>query len=488
MIDLGHALEPEFDARRQGLASRDPADWSAADLAAYKAPQLTQDEGEIRRYGSDFPARDTEGLLEAGSPWLGLRPSFARGGLSNAWGAAVAPYRQADLAGWPIGVEALADHYRAVAQFMPIAGRHDALADFFPVQDMSGARPLAASAQARGLLSRIERRGKALAARGMTGGAARQAVRTDCRLCGLCLHGCPYEYIFKASQVVDDMLREPGFSYRAGLRAVSFEEGQRGVRLVCRRPDGAVEALEGERLFLAGGVLPTAELVLSTLAPAAELILHDSQHLFLPMLHLWSAGADPAREPRHALTQVFLELDDPRVSPFSVHAQLYTYSEFYAADMKRRYGARAPFAGPLFDAVTRRLIVAQLFLHSEHSHRIALRLAGGGGRLAARLAENLDVVSVAARARAAYARAVRALGLLALTPASRMGAPGSSFHVGGSLPMRGEPGRLETDLLGRPAGLSRVHVVDASVFPTIPATTITYSVMANAHRIGATAD
>jgi hypothetical protein len=28
-----------------------------------------------------------------------------------------------------------------------------------------------------------------------------------------------------------------------------------------------------------------------------------------------------------------------------------------------------------------------------------------------------------------------------------------------------------------------VHAVDATVFPTIPSTTITYSVMANAHRI-----
>jgi choline dehydrogenase-like flavoprotein len=32
--------------------------------------------------------------------------------------------------------------------------------------------------------------------------------------------------------------------------------------------------------------------------------------------------------------------------------------------------------------------------------------------------------------------------------------------------------------------LHRVHVVDASVLPSVPATTITYTIMANAHRIG----
>jgi choline dehydrogenase-like flavoprotein len=50
--------------------------------------------------------------------------------------------------------------------------------------------------------------------------------------------------------------------------------------------------------------------------------------------------------------------------------------------------------------------------------------------------------------------------------------------------MRAQPGEFESDRLGRPHGWSRVHAVDASVFPSVPATTITLPVMANAHRIG----
>jgi choline dehydrogenase-like flavoprotein len=65
--------------------------------------------------------------------------------------------------------------------------------------------------------------------------------------------------------------------------------------------------------------------------------------------------------------------------------------------------------------------------------------------------------------------------------------PGRGFHSGGSFPMRKNPGPFETDILGRPHGFQRVHAVDATVFPTIPATTITLSAMANAHRIGSVA-
>ena len=48
-------------------------------------------------------------------------------------------------------------------------------------------------------------------------------------------------------------------------------------------------------------------------------------------------------------------------------------------------------------------------------------------------------------------------------------------------------GDLETDFLGRPTGWTRVHVVDSSVFPSIPATTVALLAMANARRIASTA-
>jgi choline dehydrogenase-like flavoprotein len=84
-------------------------------------------------------------------------------------------------------------------------------------------------------------------------------------------------------------------------------------------------------------------------------------------------------------------------------------------------------------------------------------------------------------------RHTRSLGAVPLAPLLRVGLPGQGFHTGGSFPMRDRPGAFETDVLGRVAGLARIHAVDATVFPTIPATTITLTAMANAHRIGSAA-
>jgi choline dehydrogenase-like flavoprotein len=70
-----------------------------------------------------------------------------------------------------------------------------------------------------------------------------------------------------------------------------------------------------------------------------------------------------------------------------------------------------------------------------------------------------------------------------LIPAMRLPPPGRGFHTGGSFPMTLAPRRHTSDIEGRPYGFERVHLVDASCLPSIPATPITLPVMANAWRI-----
>ena len=51
--------------------------------------------------------------------------------------------------------------------------------------------------------------------------------------------------------------------------------------------------------------------------------------------------------------------------------------------------------------------------------------------------------------------------------------------------MKATPGPWQTDRRGRLHGHERVHLIDSSVLPSIPASTFTYAVMANASRIAA---
>ena len=117
--------------------------------------------------------------------------------------------------------------------------------------------------------------------------------------------------------------------------------------------------------------------------------------------------------------------------------------------------------------------MAQGYLHSCESPGIALHVEPGRVRLVGER-RAVGVSRVVRR----VARAGHLLGMFPIPGLVQLGAPGKSNHVGGSFPMRRGPGELESDVLGRLAGFERVHIVDASVFPSIPATTVTLTAMA----------
>ncbi|WP_209509819.1 MULTISPECIES: GMC oxidoreductase [unclassified Ruegeria] len=478
MIDGGEELEASARERRDQMAASDPEDWSASDIRAWQAPQLDTPPGQVRRFGSDFAMVPGAETLVAPDQ-IGLRASHAAGGLSNLWGSAILPNRDTDITDWPLSAQDLAPHYRAVAKFLPVSGREDALQALFPAFPMQNRVPLTPSPQAGHILHRLKQQRTSLAGLGASAGMARLAVDPGCRYCGQCLHGCPWGHIYSARQTLEALRHHTAFRYRSGL-AHAFEEQADHVTV---RLDGG-ESLKAERVFVAAGVLETARLLLlSSADPAARLQLQDSQHFFLPSLHRWRAPRRPDQAPYHTLPQIFIELDDPDLSPHLVHSQIYTWNEFYAQDLIRSYGAKLPGSAPIWHMLARRLIVAQAFLHSDHSARIDLTLAPDG-RLVSTIQTNEATEQIMARATSRLAQILKLAGLVSLKFARRPGAVGSSFHVGGSVPMAQTPHTGQSDILGRPKGLSRVHLVDASSLPSIPATTITFSVMANAHRIG----
>lgn len=476
MIDGGRDLEDEATSRIARLLAKPQDQWSKADRAAYQAPQFAPNpEGFVRRFGSTFAQQPASETLTP-ADWFKLRASRAIGGLSNVWGSAILPNRQADIADWPVSADDLAPHYAAVADAIQISGTSDDLERLLPAFSMQGRTALPHGPQASELHRRLNRRKQALNGDGVHFGHARQAVSGDCTACGMCLHGCPFGHITSTRRAIGCLREFPRFSYSSGQ--------------VVSHIDGTTAHLEGgatiaaDRIFLAAGVLETARIMLRSQG-GGRVTLSDSQHAFLPMLHHWRPPHNPEQSPHHTLSELFIEIDSPDISPFLVHNQLYTWNEFFAPEMAANYG-KVPGAKELFRHLSRRLIVAQTFLHSAHSARVGLELAPDG-RLTPTRHDNAETPRVLKAAQAHLARNMRKAGMFALGFAARTGPIGSGFHAGSTFPMAKAAQQGETDVLGQSPGLAGVHVVDASVLPSIPATTITFSVMANAHRIASSA-
>lgn len=438
--------------------------------------------GKIPRkliFGSDFPYRDASEHLKLDAQNMGAEPSFARGGLSNAWGASALPFSAHDTADWPVSAAELAPHYTACADMLGIAGEEDDLAEWLPLYAPPRGQ-LRASLQATTMLRALERNRAPLNGEGLRFGRARIAVKAEsCTYSGLCLRGCPTKLIYSANQTLGALSTNPQFSYRADVIIETLSETSGGATAQgADRKSGEALSFEADRIFVAAGALPTTAMLLrSANAYDHTVRMKDSQY-FLAPLALFRGTGDAHKEALHTMAQLFLELRDPAISSHTVHMQVYTYNDVMAEAMRQRLGPLAPLAR-FGDA---HFVLIQGYLHSDHSGEIELTLRRD--RFEARGVANPEARKRINAVMGKLTKLAAQIGAVPLTPLVEITDPGRGFHIGGSFPMRVAPGQFETDTLGRPFGWTRVHAVDATILPSIPATTITYPVMANAHRIG----
>ena len=498
MLDAGIDLEPErrrivTELRRQEYDQWDP---TLADRIKEGMSPSAKGIPLKMIYGSDFPYQDTERFAPLDQKdGVATASSLALGGFSNVWGASLLPYRDEDIKSWPIGISDLAEHYSAVLSFMDMSARNDDLAALFPLYQ-ADPRSLDLSPQAVAFLKDLGKNRETLRSRGMHFGASRLAVcpgfegeRHGCAYCGLCMYGCPYELIYNTAFTLERLRQESGFTYIPNVIVERVHETKAGVTIEAQdRLTQEKVSYKADRVLLGCGTLATTRIVLDSMqAYDRSLELFDSQYFLFPFVRYRRDGR-PRADRLHTLAQLFLEILDPAISPYTVHLQIYTHNDLYLQAMKNTFGPMYYLMKPFVNAAVDRMFVFQGYLHSDHSPSIKLTLerptGGKPGRMILepqpKSVPSKDIIRRIVKKVGGAKKCMRAMPLgfmLEVAPAGR------GFHSGGAIPMRREPKEFESDILGRPCQFERVHLIDSTTFPSIPATTITFTVMANAHRI-----
>jgi choline dehydrogenase-like flavoprotein len=493
VVDAGDRIEAGRMEVFDALARSEPERWPP-ELARRARSAFPVDIRHVPlkpAYGSLFPYALDDADLPIASESADTLSSLAYGGLSNTWGASILPFRQRDIEDWPISLAELEPHYEAVLRFVPIAAECDELAETLPLYtDAPGA--LRRGPQAQMLLGHMRRHAAALRAAGFAFGASRLAVAAAagdlrrCRHSGMCLYGCPYGSIYNAAHTLETLVRGGRVDYRGGVYVDRLREVGDSVAIDFheRSRPAATGRLMASRVFVACGSISSTRLMLDSVGDAHLARLRDSQYFVIPMVTLRAAPVSVATQ-GNTLAQVFVELEDTRISKHAMHLQIYGYNDIMLAALAKRLPLGVAGLERVLRPLLGRLVVIQGFLHSADSPGLTVACDADGVRIAGE-----DAAVAAVRVRRLVRRLAasgRLLGMVPVPGLVHVGRPGKSNHLGGSLPMRREPGALETDVLGRVPGWRRVHVVDASVFPSVPATTVTISAMANAHRIAAAA-
>jgi len=496
MLDVGETLDSGRNAIVARLRELEPEAWPPADhdLIAGNGTVGGDELPKKMHFGSDYIYAEHRPFAQVITNTAGRAPfpTFARGGFSNIWGAAVLPPDSCDMADWPVSRASMEPYFRKVAETLPLCGDGGSLSQSFPAYRSALGR-LDPGPQGAALLHDLNRAEGRLAAAHVLYGPARLAIHTagddrvlPCNGCGQCFTGCVRGSIFSTVPMLERMIRRGEIDYHGGIFVKSIKEDDDKVRLEILDLADGVRKLSCKAVFIAAGPLNTTAMLLrSTDYFDRPVTLKESQKFLVPALRS-RAAATAMEKPSVTLAAAFIEAKVLELSNHWVHMQMIPMNETIVTG-SRLPGLRSAWGRRLWAPMLRRAMVAWCGMHSDHSCSLEMRLIPSSNELH-KISLALNVSQKARHeARVAARRLARTLRLAGLYLQPRMirfANPGSGTHCGSSFPMRARPsGAFDTDALGRPFGWRRVHAVDASVLPSIPGTTLGFAVMANAVRI-----
>jgi choline dehydrogenase-like flavoprotein len=497
LLDAGFTLEA--DSRDLLSAYRDDHDADNLLKQIHRLRLAHHEQSAVQPakslFGSEHPYRTVTETSIVNDGNAVIRSSLARGGLSTVWGANVSTVIPKDIADWPITVDDLKPYYTSLDEVVDVSSPRNEMSEIFPL-NIGHPPTFPLGLQAGQLFERLEASREMLKNDGIHIGRAKLAIGPKysvdgkgCTPCGLCMHGCPNQAIFNASFALERLEASERFRYQANTLVDTFSEQGDVVMLHTKDLGSGHRSVHTyDRVFLACGVINTTCIVARSLELTEKVFtIKDSQKYLVPLVR-WHRSTGAVRERANTSAQIFVDIDNPSVSPNIVHVQYYGYNDLYVDRIRTLFGtAAADYLPRLFASFYERLMIGFVYLHSAQSGTLSLKVHGpdrGQGPMGSiRGHVNPESDRIMKSAVRLLQRHGHAHGGIPLGFGGQSTLPGDSQHIGATLPMSKSPTSGQTDCLGRPFSCQRVHVVDASVLPSIPATPVAYTVMANASRI-----
>lgn len=488
MVDAGElppAVFP-YGTRHEALASRD--------IDALLGPQWemlgnvvrpSSVHAKLRSPGTGYVARGEpfRVLDAAGRRLVNGAGSYAAGGMSNAWGAQLLRYTDADLAemgDWPIEVAALTNHYEDLEAHIGIAGSNDDMHGFLgETSGLLPPTPLVPAAQH--MLDRYAALSGHPGVMDFCMGRARVGLLTrphrgyqpyafgETEFFSTEQHG-----IYTARRTLRELLDKGNMTYLGGHRLVAYREVADHVEIDLQvGAGGGIRTIGAKHLLLGCGTIHTARLVLlNRQAHGLRLPFIDHPPTLLPLFipRMFGSALPDVSSPIQLVATVRGGRAREMISFYYPGALL---RSDILGDMPLPMNAALDLLPNLLGG----MLVAQLWEASPP-------VAGNGLSVSTDGAITIDYPH-----RAPYNGTARLLPLL-----RRLGAfssrrlvsgspPGWGFHYAGCLPMRSDPGPFETHVDGRLWDSRRVRVIDGSVLPSLPAKNHSLTLMANSARI-----
>jgi len=409
-------------------------------------------------FGSTSPYRQDQRSNLKFDKEVIARPSFGLGGMSRVWGATFDFYE--DFTDWPNDCIPTRNDFEAVKSLVP-----HSTTTFESDTSPGCVLGHIASEKLFRKLSRLKNFDLKLSTLAIE---TKLNSPRNCKSCSGCLTGCPYDSIWNSSQELQDLVMTGKAEYLPDSYVDQITESEIGVKISVVGSNKELRTFVTERVFLACGPISTAHLFIKSNI-VEKITFKDTATIFTGIFAPFTRSYRESKS--HSLSQFWISSKAKNV----FMAQIYPPS----SDHVDRVIAALPLKKLLKLPV--KLLISRVhpviaYLSTDISDTFTIEKKND--TILVSSVETIAYKKLARRQLKNLSRPLLSRLSVLVVRFAKISTPGTGYHFGSSL----QHGLL-TDSFGRPSNFQRIHVVDASVLPSIFPGSITPTVMANAMRI-----
>jgi len=279
------------------------------------------------------------------------------------------------------------------------------------------------------------------------------------------------------SNLQRQVLFDQKINYIPNIKVKSFDELNNEITIYAENLEiNKMVEFKGKYLFLGSGSISTMKILMNTLKIKKDITLASKDQYVAPIYLKFKSELD-YKQNYNTLSEIFIEVNDNEICENNVHIQIYPFSDIVLSFLP----FFKKFFSKYFNFIFRRLMIAQILIPSKFSPLInvtlseknSLILKSQKNKTSSKIIKNL-IKKINQK---------KSLGFRILNNLMIKLSIGGSQHLGSSFKMNRDPKIFETDIYGRPFGFKNVHVIDATVLPSLPTATIVFASMSNSLRI-----
>ncbi len=440
-----------------------------------------------------YIVKDVEKYLGIMSETFFPMESLAYGGLGNAWGAGCYIFSDAEFDKMGFKKSEFMESYQAVGDRIGIsAGLDDALK--YTVDGLQHILPAVKPERSiQSVFDRYEKKKAAINGKGFYAGVPAVAILTKDMEERKKFSYSDMDFwhdnemsVYRPWMTIDKLKKQAGFQLQENMLVMKFEEGEEGVKVICKDVVSNEEKVFlCRKLIICSGVLGTARMVLRSYNSAATLPLICNPYVYVPMLNWRMLGAVPETL-KNGMGQLVLFYDRKRDNSDVAMAAFFTYRSLLLFRLIKEAPINFSDGRKLMQYLVPAMVIAGIHHPEKGGVNKYLKMIKDNGsptgdKLFVDYVLSEEEQRQVIKTELQFFKTFFKLGCIPIQKVYP--GHGSSIHYAGTLGVSDKGEQFTTSTDGRLSGTKNVFIADGSAFKYLPAKGISFTLMANADRV-----